>query len=140
MKTYIVCWMHFSSLCYYNDMSFFLVRSKLCKVGSLNEFLIVALNFWSSAKMSLNRDLSLNKVSLNQDCTVFFLLIWVHLAISKQIWLNGYFRNIFAIESNLYLTFLGPMNLEYRQKFTSKSGLVFIFVALQRLSICVLGK
>ena len=25
---------------------------------------------WSSAKLSLNRDLSLNKVSLNRDCTV----------------------------------------------------------------------
>ena len=25
---------------------------------------------WSSAKLSLNRDLSLNKMSLNQDCTV----------------------------------------------------------------------
>ena len=28
---------------------------------------------WSSAKLSLNRDLSLNKMSLNRDCTVFFL-------------------------------------------------------------------
>ena len=27
---------------------------------------------WSSAKLSLNRDLSLNKVSLNRDCTVLF--------------------------------------------------------------------
>ena len=25
---------------------------------------------WSSAKLSLNRDLSLNKMSLNRDCTV----------------------------------------------------------------------
>ena len=25
---------------------------------------------WSSAKLSLNRDLSLNKKSLNQDCTI----------------------------------------------------------------------
>ena len=30
----------------------------------------------SSAKLSLNRDLSLNKVSLNRDCTVFSLQIW----------------------------------------------------------------
>ena len=28
---------------------------------------------WSSAKLSLNRDLSLNKMSLNQDCTVLFI-------------------------------------------------------------------
>ena len=29
---------------------------------------------WSSAKLSLNRDLSLNKVSLNRDCTVLYSL------------------------------------------------------------------
>ena len=28
---------------------------------------------WSSAKLSLNRDLSLNKMSLNRDCTGFFM-------------------------------------------------------------------
>ena len=27
---------------------------------------------WSSAKLSLNRDLSLNKMSLNRDCTVLY--------------------------------------------------------------------
>ena len=30
-----------------------------------------ALKKWSSAKLSLNRDLSLNKLSLNRDCTVY---------------------------------------------------------------------
>ena len=30
---------------------------------------------WSSIKLSLNRDLSLNKVSLNRDCTVFHSIL-----------------------------------------------------------------
>ena len=32
---------------------------------------------WSSAKLSLNRDLSLNKMSLNRDCTVLLILLLI---------------------------------------------------------------
>ena len=41
---------------------------------------------WSSAKLSLNRDLSLNKMSLNRDCTVFSILLadLVDLAVMKM--------------------------------------------------------
>ena len=35
---------------------------------------------WSSAKLSLNRDLSLNKVSLNRDCTVLNMYVAVGIA------------------------------------------------------------
>jgi hypothetical protein len=34
----------------------------------------------SSAKLSLNRDLSLNKVSLNRDCTVLNMYVAVGIA------------------------------------------------------------
>ena len=41
---------------------------------------------WSSAKLSLNRDLSLKKMSLNRDCTVLQTLnevYFIHDSISK---------------------------------------------------------
>ena len=44
----------------------------------------VLLKKWSSAKLSLNRDLSLNKVSLNRDCTVINFL-------KRRLFFNIYF-------------------------------------------------
>ena len=45
---------------------------------------------WSSAKLSLNRDLSLNKVSLNRDCTVLCKMFTIvqSMGVGGQNWMK----------------------------------------------------
>ena len=44
----------------------------------------VVKKIWSSEKLSLNRDLSLNKVSLNWDCTVLIIYVYAIPTLQKS--------------------------------------------------------
>ena len=44
---------------------------------------------WFSAKLSLNRDLSLNKMSLNRDCTVHSNLVIRNFLVTLKLFLNA---------------------------------------------------
>ena len=66
---------------------------------------------WSSAKLSLNRDLSLNKVSLNRDCTVLYYKVghYQNQTTGKKINFSAkeifyLFYQIFHVRKFLYLT------------------------------------
>ena len=46
---------------------------------------LYVLKKWSSEKLSVNRDLSLNKVSLNRDCTILHAIIMVFTKLKENL-------------------------------------------------------
>jgi hypothetical protein len=80
---------------------------------------------WSSAKLSLNRDLSLNKVSLNRDCTVRcnFQYILILTTILQRGLRNCFFFPIFI------WTFISHFSLDFYFPFFF--GLLFSHFSLE---------
>ena len=76
---------------------------------------------WSSAKLSLNRDLSLNKMSLNRDCTVV-----VNLGIFESAILIFFASSPLKSVNNYRLARMGRNSYDY-PGFQPKSTFLYYF-------------